>query len=293
MSPVTYHISAILTIIAITIALSSAVNSCSSNTITINHRPSYSNGNHVNVIKSEPQADEEYITSFYKRVREKHRANFGRQLESHAQSTQFENNQSGNLQQQHCSSEHGSDGSHSHNYHEDHSLDHYFDHQLSSSSHNKHDQCRHKKPVLRAAEVTSSSPCDAARSVRGGGAEAGTKLVHKPSFIAKAKQNIWSPNGGGNKYESRSYIQEGGQSNHYHQQSLEEEEQSDPDEDYDYDEYDDEEDLQPSTYDHANEGDDDFPPNEHHLGLLRVPCSIAVNSGEATQHYASSSHDGA
>ena len=237
MSPVTYRISAILTIIAITIALSSAVNSCSSNTGTINHRPSYSNGNHVNVIKSEPQADEEYITSFYKRVREKHRANFGRQLESHAQSTQFENNQSGNLQQQHCSSEHGSDGSHSHYYHEDHSLDHYFDHELSSSSHNKHTHHRHKKPVLRAAEVTSASPCDAARSVRGGGAGAGTKLVHKPSFVAKAKQNIWSDDG--------------------------------------------------------NEGDDDFPPNEHHLGLLRVPCSIAVNSGEATQHYASSSHDGA
>ena len=281
------------TILIISTAINTGVH-CNSNTVAITHS-SYSNNysNKVDVIKSEPQADEEYITSFYKRVREKHRANFGRQLESHAQSTQFENNQSGNLQQQHCSSEHGSDGSHSHYYHEDHSLDHYFDHQLSSSSHNKHNHHRHKKPVLRAAEVSSSSPCDAARSVRGGGAGAGTKLVHQPSFVAKAKQNIWSPNDGGNNYESRSYTHAGGQSNHYHQQSLEEEEQSDPDEDYDYDEYDDEEDLQPSTYDHANEGDDDFPPNEHHLGLLRVSCSIAVNSGEATQHYASSSHDGA
>lgn len=226
------------TILIISTAINTGVH-CNSNTVAITHS-SYSNNysNKVDVIKSEPQADKEYITSFYKRVREKHRANFGRQLESHAQSTQFENNQSGNLQQQHCSSEHGSDGSHSHYYHEDHSLDHYFDHQLSSSSHNKHNHHRHKKPVLRAAEVTSSSPSDAARSVRGGGAGAGTKLIHKPSFVAKAKQNnIWS--------------------------------------------------------DHANEGDDDFPPNEHHLGLLRVPCSIAVNSGEATQHYASSSHDGA
>ena len=29
---------------------------------------------------TEPQRNEEYVTSFYKRVREKHRANFGRQL---------------------------------------------------------------------------------------------------------------------------------------------------------------------------------------------------------------------
>jgi hypothetical protein len=69
---------------------------------------------------------------------------------------------------------------------------------------------------------------------------------------------------------------------------------SDSDEDYNdhYDE--DEEDLQSLTYGDDNEGDDDFPPNEHHLGLLRVPCSIAVNSGEATQFFdSSSSHDGA
>jgi hypothetical protein len=69
---------------------------------------------------------------------------------------------------------------------------------------------------------------------------------------------------------------------------------SDSDEDYNdhYDE--DEEDLQSLTYGDDNEGDDDFPPKEHHLGLLRVPCSIAVNSGEATHNYdSSSSHDGA
>jgi len=291
MSPFPYH----LAIIAFTLAITSAVNSRPSNSVAITPQ-SYSNGNHVNVIKSEPQADEEYITSFYKRVREKHRANFGRQLESHGHSSQADH-KGDNLQQH---QEDGSDSLHQY-YHEDHSLDHYFDHQLSSSHDNKqHNHPRYKKPVLRAAEVTStsSSPSDAARSVRGGGVGAGRKLVHKPSFVAKAKQNIWSPREGGNTYESRSYDHAGGgQSNHYHQHSFEDEDMmSDSDEDYDdYYDYDDEEDLQSFTHDYGddNEGEDDFPPNEHHLGLLRVPCSIAVNSGEATHHYdSSSSHDG-
>lgn len=36
--------------------------------------------------------------------------------------------------------------------------------------------------------------------------------------------------------------------------------------------------------------DDNYPPGEHHLGLLRVPCSIAINSGEDGRfdHYAGS-----
>jgi hypothetical protein len=33
-------------------------------------------------------------------------------------------------------------------------------------------------------------------------------------------------------------------------------------------------------YTQSNEDQDDYPPGEHHLGLLRVPCSIAINSGE-------------
>ena len=33
-------------------------------------------------------------------------------------------------------------------------------------------------------------------------------------------------------------------------------------------------------YTSTEEDQDDYPPGEHHLGLLRVPCSIAINSGE-------------
>jgi len=42
-----------------------------------------------------------------------------------------------------------------------------------------------------------------------------------------------------------------------------------------HDEYDDEVQVD-------EEEGDDFP--DHQLGLLRVPCSIAINSGEATNH---------
>ena len=59
-------------------------------------------------------------------------------------------------------------------------------------------------------------------------------------------------------------------------------------------EYDREEDLYIREYEEDVEGNDlyasqdedqdDYPPGEHHLGLLRVPCSIAINSGEDVRY---------
>ena len=93
----------------------------SSNTVAITHS-SYSNHNNNydhssknnGVIKSERPPDEEYVTSFYKRVREKHRANFGRQLEAHARLTQrqLEEEESGlSLRSRHHHHHRGDDGS--------------------------------------------------------------------------------------------------------------------------------------------------------------------------------------
>ena len=149
----------------------------------------------------------------------------------------------------------------------DHSLDHYFDHQLNSnhgsSSYNKREEER--KPALRAAELTS---------VRGGAAATAEKrrkrLVQSPAFVTTDKKgDIWSPRDGRSHKKRRS-------SRGHHGRDFEEDE-------FDLEEgYDDEVQVE----DMFDEGEE-YEQQQHHLGLLRVPCSIAVNCGEATHHASS------
>ena len=155
------------------------------------------------------------------------------------------------------------------NHHDgDHSLDHYFDHQLNSNYHGSGSNYKReeKKPALRAAELTS---------VRGGGAAATAerrrkRLVQSPAFVTTDKKgDIWSPRDG-RSHETRRSSSRG-----HHGREFEEDE-------FDLDEEGYDEDVQEDMFDEG-----EYEQQQHHLGLLRVPCSIAVNSGEATQ-YASS-----
>ena len=157
------------------------------------------------------------------------------------------------------------------NHHDgDHSLDHYFDHQLNSnhgSSYKKKEE--EKKPALRAAELTS---------VRGGGAATAERrrrrLVQSPAFVTTDKKgDIWSPRDG-RSHEKRD--RRSNSSRKHHSRDFEEDMYELEEEGYD------EEDVQEDMFDEGEE-----EQQQHHLGLLRVPCSIAVNCGEATQ-YASS-----
>ena len=120
------------------------------NTITNVHRPSatyrhpsvdscYSNSNRVAILKrhEEQREGEEYVTSFYKRVRDKRRAFFDRQLQQHEEQL------------------------HPQGDNKDHSLDHYFDHQLLSTAYTK-----------ESSSPVSSSLSNAARRVRGGATSA-------------------------------------------------------------------------------------------------------------------------
>ena len=101
-----------------------------SNTITISYQ-SYSNSYYsgqVNVVKTAPEEEPEYVTSFYKRVKDKRKKMFGKQLMQHDTIERRKNL--------------------------DHSLDHYFDHQLSS------------KLVSKPKPVAAHHPNDHAEAAR-------------------------------------------------------------------------------------------------------------------------------
>jgi len=159
------------------------------------------------------------------------------------------------------------------NHDGDHSLDHYFDHQLNSnhgSSYNK-EKREERKPALRAAELTS---------VRGGGASVTAerrkkRLVQSPAFVTPDKKgDIWSPRDGRSSQKRHSSSSSRG---HQHSREFEEDMYDLEEEGYDA------EDVQEE--DMFDEGEEE--QQQHHLGLLRVPCSIAVNCGEATHHASS------
>jgi len=161
------------------------------------------------------------------------------------------------------------------NHDGDHSLDHYFDHQLNSKHHgssynNKKEEER--KPALRAAELTS---------VRGGGAAVTAekrrrrRLVQSPAFVTTDKKgDIWSPRDGRSHEKRHSSSSSRG----HHSREFKENMYDLEEEGYDA------EDVQEE--DMFDEGEE-YEQQQHHLGLLRVPCSIAVNSGEATHHASS------
>lgn len=164
------------------------------------------------------------------------------------------------------------------NHHDgDHSLDHYFDHQLNSNHHGssynnskkeKEKEREERKPALRAAELTS---------VRGGAAATAERrrkrLVQSPAFVTTDKKgDIWSPRDGRSSQKRRSSSSRG----HQHNREFDENEYDFEEEGYDED----------AEEDMFNEGEE-CEQQQHHLGLLRVPCSIAVNCGEATHHASS------
>ena len=144
-----------------------------SNTITISYQ-SYSNSYYsgqVNVVKTAPEEEPEYVTSFYKRVKDKRKKMFGKQLMQHDTIERRKNL--------------------------DHSLDHYFDHQLSSklvskpkpvAAHhpNDHAEAAREKPKNEKAKkekvVAPIKKLCPARSVRGGA----SGLMSKPSSAAGA-----------------------------------------------------------------------------------------------------------
>ena len=252
----------------------------SSNTVAITHRsslasPAYANdGQSVSIVKERP-ADEEYVTDFYRRVRDKRKAFFGRQLREHDALEQRSS--------------------------EDHSLDHYFDHDLASGPRHRA-ASKNCDQELNEAGAAKSSSCAVSR-VRGGGtAEMARPSSHEPFHCSAAgrgghgdrgrhrEEDAWRGDSGhpprrhGRRHHS-SHTRgvdghRHGHRGHHHSQepSL-------------FDEDDDEGDLfdVQDYYDELDQqGGDDYP--EHHLGLLRVPCSIAINSGEASGHHHSSSH---
>lgn len=113
-----------------------------------------------------------------------------------------------------------------------------------------------------------------AAEVRGGAAASSLKLQSAPSFNRYGDRGNHSHHGRSNKkssFKSPSF-----QRRPHRRDSVEE-----YDREYDdlvlseYDEY-----VEGQDFYTSGEDQDDYPPGEHHLGLLRVPCSIAINSGE-------------
>lgn len=113
-----------------------------------------------------------------------------------------------------------------------------------------------------------------AAEVRGGAAASSLKLQPAPSFNRYGDRGNHSHHGRSNKkssFKSPSF-----QQRPHRRDSVEE-----YDREYDdfvlseYDEY-----VEGHDFYTSEEDQDDYPPGEHHLGLLRVPCSIAINSGE-------------
>jgi len=187
----------------------------------------YSSNNGLVIIKrhEEPKDQEEYVTGFYKRVRDKRRAFFGRQLQQHEE------------QQQQL---------HPRGDNKDHSLDHYFDHPLLLSTY------RTKGPSSPAPAPSPSLTSSAARSVRGG------EVAAISSASADQGESRCS------KSETSSYPR-ARSCNHYSD--------IDSHRDSQYDDYDD--------YDSHHSRDVDRQDPDHYLGLLRVPCNIAINQEDA------------
>ena len=284
------------------ILLSTAIIStidASSNTVAITHRSyigDYSNG--LNVVKRhEEEEEEEYVTSFYTRVRDKRRAMFGRQLQQHDNE---QSQQGANL---------------------DHSLDHYFDQLLLSSSRSKMktEAKVTSSPVQSSSAARRVRGGAASRLTRPSLARHLHRDVageHGHYQAAASSANAAAASAGqgeGSKSESssshferqrnhnhhshpraRSHSSHQGRQNIHHSHRQNRSEGQDYDDghfdaqDYNsasydgqYDDYDDNESYHSRDADEqaADEGDD-YP--EHHLGLLRVPCSIAINSEEAS-----------
>lgn len=242
------------------LAISTVVDA-SSNTVSITHRShstNYSNG--LNVVKRDEETDDEYTTNFYKRVQDnKRRAMFGSMSSDEERQYSTRRN-------------------------EDHSLDHYFDHRLpSSSQHNM----KEGKSKLAAAESPDEplSSSEGARSVRGGASSTAT-LPPRPAFWRRSSHH--HGRSGRHDHHPEDDIPSSLRGNRHHGRSIED--------------FDDDEHCDPYGYTATDEmedgeyqGDEDYADHHHHSALLRVPCKIAVNSGEASagqRHHTDSSSQG-
>lgn len=244
----------------------------------------YSNG--LNVVKRHEEEEEEYVTSFYRRVRDKRRGMFGSQLRHDEETERREN--------------------------WDHSLDHYFD-QLVPPSFER--RSRAKASDSEEESSGSDSPCfeiEDPRHVRGGGVAAPRLARPKSSAAASAasmrhlhfvgehghpasaaaSSTSWADRGEAVASEASTMQSERHHRGHsrvrsrsgHRRHRREPKGYQPPRQGLFGDDYEDI--YHPGL---AIEEGDGYP--EHHLGLLRVPCSIAINSEEASLGHAPSHAD--
>lgn len=246
-----------------TVAADTMTQRWSSSTPTPRALGNYSNG--LNVVKRGPEKEEEYVTSFYKRVRDKRRAMFGKLMSSPHDEAGVGSGEGGGFRV---------DG----DRHFDHSLDHYFDHQLSPPAHRYYSR---DESTSAAPPSPSPSPSSAARSVRGGGAT--PRVVARPS---PSSEDASTSNIERRPRQQQQQSQGANKINHHHNRarrrhhsrpSQSQHPNLIPEDDGDRDTTL----FEPhfDEYEATGEGDD-YP--DHHRGLLRVPCSIAINAGEAS-----------
>jgi hypothetical protein len=210
----------------------------SSNTVSITHRSigtrDYTQG--LNVVKTDiNQDDQEYVTSFYKRVQHKVKDR---------------------------------DGLFTKEYEEE-------DVKRMESTPSPP---QHRKPFSFLQKTVSQD----AAGVRGGAASS-LKMQSLPS-----NRYSYGDRGNHNRSKKKTFIKKTNTAPSFQQHRSEPVQEIVEKDDAlyfsEYDEYEENNDYYTST----EEGQDDYPPGEHHLGLLRVPCSIAINSGEdgRLDHYA-------
>jgi hypothetical protein len=203
-----------------------------SNTVSITHRSigtrDYTQG--LNVVKTNVVEDQEYVTSFYKRVQSRVKDRDG----------------------------------------------------LFTPPETSVRDCEESKapPILKKKPFTLFQKTAASQDAAGvrGGAASSLKLQ-----TCSDKRNHHHKKANG--FKSPSFRQKPRQ--------PVEEKKSKTDDKYYLPQYDEEEYSDDTLYEDANEEDQgDYPPGEHHLGLLRVPCSITINSGEDGRFHHSAGRGG-
>ncbi|KAL7482442.1 hypothetical protein ACHAW6_008119 [Cyclotella cf. meneghiniana] len=213
-----------------------------SKTVSASHRSigtrDYSQG--LNVVKNDvDQEDQEYVTSFYKRVQKK------------------VNERDGGIFNSCDAMKKGRD---------------IRPNTFSQPSQQKKQEIQRNNPFSLLRKTVSQD----AAGVRGGAAS--SLKMHAARPQEKHADGNGSNHHGSNKKKRGTFKSP-------HQRELEDDFQCDTDSKYyphecnnDHDEKYREDNHCDTAPSHG--GQDDYPPGEHHLGLLRVPCSIAINSGE-------------
>ncbi|KAL3804487.1 hypothetical protein HJC23_002526 [Cyclotella cryptica] len=218
----------------------STITTQASNTVSISHRSigtrDYSQG--LNVVKNNVQQEEqEYVTSFYKRVQHKVKDREGGIFTSCDATRQG--------------------------------------HDLNSNRVSRPPQ-QHQQEVQRSNpfSLLRKTVSQDAAGVRGGAASS-LKMHSIPPVDKYADGNHTGSKKKCRTFKTQSFSRK---------RELEDEFNCDTDSKYYIHEcnHDDNDKYQRENHcdTSSDKGEDDYPPGEHHLGLLRVPCTIAINSGE-------------